>query len=298
MTNNYWTNAIIYTIGWCWAVYFGARDYPLLGALGVAIPVAALLMMQYRDDLQIFYRDVFLAIYALLIGLIMESVFIYLDLIHYKTLNIIPFLPPIWIMSLYILFALTLNHSFTILNKSPIFVVLVGCMVPLTYLAGHRMGAADFPHGVQAMIAFFVPVWIVFLTLLTRINAALKRVITPIFQIQDDPKPLTMLYDGACPICSREVAQLKKTPSSLKFIDIAEKEFDGKTYGVSYEEAMKSMTAVEADGTILQGVAAFQQIYARKHWYFLAILISAPGFHWLATKIYPYFARWRYTPPT
>lgn len=253
MTNSYWTNAILYTIGWCLAVYLGARDYALLAGLGVLIPIATLLYLQYHEDLQIFYRDLFLAIYAFLIGLCTESTFIYLGLIHYKTQNIIPFLPPIWIFSLYTLFALTLNHSFVILNKSPIFPVIIGCLVPLTYLAGHRMGAAEFPHGISAMISFFVPVWIAFLYLLTCINASLKKIIASIFQIHDQPKPLTMLYDGDCPICKNEVAHLKKSPSTIHYLPIA----DSNLNGISRDAAMKSMTAVQDDGTILEALAPF-----------------------------------------
>lgn len=155
--SDYWINALIYTIGWCWAVYFGAHDYPFLAGIGAFSCSAVMLALQYKKDLKIYYQDLFLAIYALLASFGMESIFMRFGFIYYKTTNIIPFLPPIWIFSIYPLFALTLNHSFKIINKSAIAPILIGGLAPLTYLAGHRMGACEFPRGTYAMIAFFIP---------------------------------------------------------------------------------------------------------------------------------------------
>lgn len=96
-----------------------------------------------------------------------------------------------------------------------------------------------------------------------------------------------MLYDGACPICSREVNLLKRNQSSdLKFVDIADQK------QIPYEEAMKEMTALQ-NGKVFKGIDAFKEIYARAGWYFLAMLISAPGFHGFAKTLYPLFAKWR-----
>ncbi len=287
--SDYWINTIIYTIGWCLAVYLGAEDYALLAGLGAWSCIAAMLVLQYQKGLHTYYQDLFLALYALLIGIGMESIFINFEFIHYKTRNIIPFLPPIWIFSMYPLFALTLNHSFKIINKHPIYPILIGCLAPLTYIAGYRLEACEFPRGIYAMVAFFVPIWCIFLTYLRWLNAKLDTVISSV--VNASKPSLSMLYDGGCPICSKEVKLLKNTShEQLKFVDIAHRE---EIEGIPYKQAMKQMTAVQADGKVFKGIEALKEIYARAKWYFLAIFISAPGFHWFAKKLYIIFARWR-----
>lgn len=279
--SDYWINALLYTIGWCWAVYFGAHGNPLLAGFGAFSCCALILALQSRKDLRIYYQDLFLAIYALLSSFGMESIFIHFDFIDYKTINVIPFLPPIWIFSLYPLFALTLNHSFKIINSSPVYPFLIGCMAPLTYLAGHRIGACEFPRGAYAMIAFFIPAWSLFLSGLRLLNARLATIAASVLE---NKELLCMLYDEECPICSREVRLLKQAkPTNLKFVNIADQN------EIPYEEAMQEMTAIQ-NGKVHKGIEAFKEIYARAGWYFLTILISAPGFHWLFKKMYRLFA--------
>ncbi len=74
---------------------------------------------------------------------------------------------------------------------------------------------------------------------------------------------ITMLYDGLCPLCSREVRMLsrKDKHDRLAFVDIAAPDFDPSRYGVSRDEAHAKMHAVLPDGRIVTGMAAFRHIY-------------------------------------
>jgi predicted DCC family thiol-disulfide oxidoreductase YuxK len=81
---------------------------------------------------------------------------------------------------------------------------------------------------------------------------------------------LTLLYDGGCPLCLREVRFLKQRDQQrhpgaerLTFVDIDAADYDPARHGgISYREAMGRIHAIGADGTVLRDVAVFRQAYA------------------------------------
>ncbi len=80
---------------------------------------------------------------------------------------------------------------------------------------------------------------------------------------------LTILYDGGCPLCVREVNFLKRRDRSrngaaprLAFVDIDAAGYDPSSCGgISYREAMGRIHAVVVDGTVLRDVAVFRRAY-------------------------------------
>jgi predicted DCC family thiol-disulfide oxidoreductase YuxK len=74
---------------------------------------------------------------------------------------------------------------------------------------------------------------------------------------------LTMLYDGLCPLCSREVRMLRRKDKHdrLAFVDIAEQSFDPSTFGITHADAHAAMHVQLPDGTMVKGVEAFRQVY-------------------------------------
>jgi len=80
---------------------------------------------------------------------------------------------------------------------------------------------------------------------------------------------LTILYDGGCPLCRREVSFLERRdharhPNSprLAFVDIDQADYSPELYqGVSYREAMGTIHGIEADGTVLRHLAVFRRAY-------------------------------------
>ena len=90
--------------------------------------------------------DIGLIIFALIIGTMLDSLWQGLNLIQFELQ--MAMLPPLWILLLWITLALSINHSLSWLNKSPWFPLLFGAIgAPLSYYAGHRIGAVDFPSG-------------------------------------------------------------------------------------------------------------------------------------------------------
>jgi len=75
---------------------------------------------------------------------------------------------------------------------------------------------------------------------------------------------LTVLYDGGCPLCRREVDFLTRRDktNNLKFVDIDCEEYDPEYYnGITYRQAMATIHAIRSDGTIIKNLAVFQEAY-------------------------------------
>ena len=75
---------------------------------------------------------------------------------------------------------------------------------------------------------------------------------------------LTLLFDGACPLCMREVRFLKVRDLNkrIAFVDIDAQEYAAADHGgITYPEAMGRIHALRADGTVLQDVEVFREAY-------------------------------------
>ena len=84
-----------------------------------------------------------------------------------------------------------------------------------------------------------------------------------------NPQPsdwqIKLLYDGACPLCLREVNFLTKRDAGrgrVIFVDIADPGYQPQDNGgIDFETAMGRIHAVLPDGTILKNVEVFRRIY-------------------------------------
>jgi len=76
---------------------------------------------------------------------------------------------------------------------------------------------------------------------------------------------IKLLYDGACPLCVREVNFLKGKDCDrnlIKFVDIAADDYDpADNADIDFETAMGRIHAVLPDGKIVQNVEVFRQTY-------------------------------------
>ena len=93
---------------------------------------------------------------------------------------------------------------------------------------------------------------------------------------------LTVLYDGDCPLCRREIAHVKglserRSDSALCFVDISREE-DSATYAADRATLLARFHVQRADGSRLDGAAAFVAMWRRlPGWRWLARLASLPG---------------------
>ncbi|MBW4482150.1 MAG: DUF393 domain-containing protein [Tildeniella torsiva UHER 1998/13D] len=76
---------------------------------------------------------------------------------------------------------------------------------------------------------------------------------------------IKLLYDGDCPLCLREVNFLRQKDNGrglIAFTNIADDNYNpNDNGGVDFATAMGRIHAVKADGTVIQNVEVFRQVY-------------------------------------
>jgi predicted DCC family thiol-disulfide oxidoreductase YuxK len=76
---------------------------------------------------------------------------------------------------------------------------------------------------------------------------------------------IKLLFDGACPLCVREVNFLKRKDDDrnlINFVDIAAEDYDpADNANIDFETAMGRIHAVLPNGDIVQNIEVFRQIY-------------------------------------
>jgi predicted DCC family thiol-disulfide oxidoreductase YuxK len=73
----------------------------------------------------------------------------------------------------------------------------------------------------------------------------------------------TVYYDGACPICSREIGQYRKVQGAerLDFVDVSTCGAEALGQDLSRDAALARMHVRRADGNLASGAAAFAEIW-------------------------------------
>jgi predicted DCC family thiol-disulfide oxidoreductase YuxK len=108
---------------------------------------------------------------------------------------------------------------------------------------------------------------------------------------------LTLLFDGACPLCRREVEALRsrdRGEARICFVDIDAPDYDPAAHaGISYREAMGRMHAIGADGRVIRDVAAFREAYRLVGMGWLYAPTSWPMLKPVVDGIYHHWAQWR-----
>jgi predicted DCC family thiol-disulfide oxidoreductase YuxK len=85
-------------------------------------------------------------------------------------------------------------------------------------------------------------------------------------------KNTTVIYNGECPVCSREIGVYRaRAEGPVRFVDLNACDLD--RFGLTPDDAARRLHVVE-DGKLLAGVAAF-----------VALWRATPGFRWLAAVV-------------
>jgi len=107
---------------------------------------------------------------------------------------------------------------------------------------------------------------------------------------------LTLLFDGGCPLCLREVKFLRSRDryENISFIDIDSPHYQSDFYsGISYKDAMGRIHAINESGEILKDVAVFREAYRLVGLGWLYAPTSWPILSSLIDQAYKVWARWR-----
>ena len=104
--------------------------------------------------------------------------------------------------------------------------------------------------------------------------------------------PVTLYYDGLCPLCSREIAHYRKKAvgETLHFIDITDPKFDAAEHGLDPKRGHRIMH-VKVGDDLRVGLDAFIAVWdAIPSYRWLAKVARMPGLHALLTLGYHFFA--------
>ena len=112
------------------------------------------------------------------------------------------------------------------------------------------------------------------------------------------PPALTVLYDGACPLCRREIGVYRgldplQSDTPLCFSDVSNAALPLPA-GTTREQLMARFHVQRPDGELLSGAQAFLALWAvLPGWRWLAFAGRLPGAVWLMERAYRMFLRWR-----
>lgn len=109
----------------------------------------------------------------------------------------------------------------------------------------------------------------------------------------DSSYEIELFYDGACPLCSREVIFIRwlDRKSKIKVTDISPEEFDPKLYGKELSTFMEIIQCRTVDGRWREGVEVFRQIYSLVGFRPFIFFTRIPGISHLLDLLYRTFAK-------
>lgn len=123
---------------------------------------------------------------------------------------------------------------------------------------------------------------------------------TPVTRQADVP-PLTVLYDGDCPLCRREIAYVQRLSAShpesgLVFANIGASASCGESLAAERDALLAQFHVQQADGTRLKGARAFVAMWSRlPGWRLIARVARLPGVMVVLEASYQGFLRLRPT---
>lgn len=105
--------------------------------------------------------------------------------------------------------------------------------------------------------------------------------------------PLTVFFDGACPICAREIALMKRLDRKqrLIFCDFSLPEYDEKSTDFAPSQLGQVIHAQWTDGSVIRGVEVFQAMWEAVGLGLLTKLSRLSFTEPLLYKAYAWFAR-------
>ncbi len=164
-------NFLAFQAGWFSSVLGAANGVPWLGPV-VFLLVLGLHMRHSRRPLD----EVGLVIACGVVGTWFDSILVAFGWVSYPSGQWHAALAPYWIVTMWMLFATTLNLSLRWLRGRPLLAVALGAVGgPTTYLAGQKLGGMQFVDPVAAAIALALG-WAAMMPLLVRLSTELDGI--------------------------------------------------------------------------------------------------------------------------
>jgi hypothetical protein len=161
-------NLVIFDIAWLSSVVGGARQMPWLGPLAVFVALMFHLRAARNST-----EEVLLILSCAIIGAVFDSFLVGSGWVSYKTGLFSDYLAPYWIITMWMLFATTLNVSMRWLRGKPWLAALFGLVGgPASYLAGEELGGIVLGNQNAALIALAIG-WAIMMPMLLRLSEKL-----------------------------------------------------------------------------------------------------------------------------
>jgi len=119
----------------------------------------------------------------------------------------------------------------------------------------------------------------------------------PVNELVEESRPLTVLYDGACPLCRREIGVYRglQPNTPVCFADVSDAALPLPP-GTTREQLLARFHVRSREGQLLSGAEAFLALWAAlPGWRWLALVGRLPGAAWVMERTYRLFLRWRPT---
>ena len=113
----------------------------------------------------------------------------------------------------------------------------------------------------------------------------------------NDSPSLSVLYDGACPLCRREIGLYRGLQSNTPvcYADVNDPALPLPP-GTTREQLLARFHVRSRDGNLLSGARAFLALWAAlPGWRWLALIGHLPGATWAMERMYRFFLRLRPT---
>jgi Protein of unknown function (DUF2878) len=160
----FWINLVFFQLGWFAAI--------LGGNLTASLFILPALCWHFfyspcrRDDL-------LAVVICLVLGICHDSLLLNL---HLLVIPQYPIFPPLWLIMLWALLGITLNHSLRWIYERPMIAAVLGAIAaPLSYLAGVKLSDAEWAGSLSQAIFIIAIIWVFLLPLHRFLFLRLRR---------------------------------------------------------------------------------------------------------------------------
>ena len=158
-------NFALFQVAWLSSVIGGASEMPWLGPVAVLVALAVHLRSAHKP-----FEEIVLVLTCALIGAAFDSVLVASGWVSYKSGQFSAYIAPYWIITMWMLFATTLNVSMRWMRGKPVLAAVFGFFGgPAAYLAGQKLGGIVLANQPLALIALACG-WAVMMPALMRLS--------------------------------------------------------------------------------------------------------------------------------
>jgi len=154
-------NIVVFQVAWLLSVIGGAQQMPWLGPLACLVALVFHLRAARRP-----FDELLLVLACAMIGACFDSILVAAGWVTYKAGLFSDHFAPYWIITMWMLFAMTLNVSMRWLRGRPKLAALFGFYGgPASYIAGQALGGIVLANQIAALTALAIG-WAVMMPML------------------------------------------------------------------------------------------------------------------------------------